>query len=31
MQAGNPAKWTESALGQACIKKFVPAAEKAMV
>lgn len=30
-QAGNPAKWMESALGKACIKKFVPEAEKAMV
>lgn len=30
-QAGNPSKWTESALGKACIKKFVPDAEKAMV
>lgn len=30
-QAGNPAKWMENALGKACIKKFVPEAEKAMV
>ena len=30
-QAGNPEKWMESALGKACIKKFVPAAEKVMV
>lgn len=30
-QAGNPSKWTESALGKVCIKKFVPDAEKAMV
>ena len=30
-QAGNPAQWMDSALGKACIKKFVPEAEKAMV
>lgn len=30
-QAGNPAQWMDSALGKACIKKFVPQAEKAMV
>lgn len=30
-QAGNPANWMDSALGKACIKKFIPAAEKAMV
>lgn len=30
-QAGNPVQWMDSALGKACIKKFVPQAEKAMV